>query len=710
MTLNESNSKLLSEWDYEKNNLSPSDVSTSSHKKIWWKCVKGHSWYASVANRYRKNYGCPYCSGRLPVIGVGDLFTTNPELKESWDYEKNKSLRPELLKANSERKAWWTCPQGHSWETKILNRASRGCGCPYCTGQRILEGFNDLQSQYLDIALEWDYKKNELVPSKVSGRSNKKVWWKCSVCGNSYTATIYNRTYNNSGCPKCNLRNKTSFPEQVLYFYIKQLYPDAINGYREKLLDKMELDIYIPSLKLGIEYDGIKWHSGEYAIARDNRKFNLCKKLGIKLVRIEETNEVRNNADLEIHVPSEGYNDEMFTSLFLELNVVLKNTIQPNLQRDRVTIIKQYQYAMKNNSLEVLYPNIAKEWDYDSNNGLKPSMFSPGSPEKVGWICPLGHHYFSSIASRVRLSSACPICNGKQVLIGFNDLASHNKDIASEWDYDLNGDLRPIDVTWGSGKKVWWKCPKGHPSYQSYIYSRTGKKKTGCPICSNNKVLTGVNDFATCCKELLREWDYSKNDIQPNSILPGSNYCAWWICSNGHSWKEKVGVRNRGNRGCPYCSNHRVIVGVTDLKTRFPEIADEWDYDRNGELRPEQFLPNSNKKVWWKCIKGHSWRITIAARQVNGCPYCSGRYAISGETDLKTIYPEDALDWDYSKNGDLSPENCKPKSHKKVFWKCHLCGYEWEQMICNKVKSLTSCPNCKKRRDNDELSIKRPLY
>lgn len=104
MTLEESDSKLLDEWDYEKNDLSPSDISASSHQKIWWKCSSGHSWSATVANRYKKNQGCPYCSRRLPVIGIDDLFSTNPELKNSWDFRKNKSLNPELLKAGSEKR------------------------------------------------------------------------------------------------------------------------------------------------------------------------------------------------------------------------------------------------------------------------------------------------------------------------------------------------------------------------------------------------------------------------------------------------------------------------------------------------------------------------------------------------------------------------------------------------------------------------------
>ena len=604
LTLKESGSKLLIEWDYEKNDISPADVFTASHRKVWWKCSKGHSWSASVANRYRKEYGCPYCSGRLPVVGIDDLFSTNPELKDSWDYDKNKWLDPKVFKAGSEKKVWWICLNGHSWETKIFYRAKRGHGCPYCAGQVVEKGFNDLEKQFGNIVSEWDYSKNDTLPSEVSSKTNKRVWWKCSICGNSYMASIYNRTHNNSGCPKCNARNRTSFPEQAIFFYVKKVYPDTINCYREGLPNRMEFDIFIPSLRIAIEYDGKKWHAGKSSKERDKRKYEFCRKSGIKLVRIKESIDSENNADIGIYVSSK-YNQEMFENLFSQLNIILNCSIVPKLEKDRNDIRKQYIYALKDNSLEKLYPDLASEWDYEVNKDMLPSMFSPGSNEKVGWICPYGHHYFTSIVTRVKLSVSCPICDGKKVLVGFNDLASHNQDIALQWDYELNGDLKPTDVTWGSGRKVWWKCPQGHPSYQSRIYSRTGKEKTGCPICSNNKVLIGVNDFATCCKELLSEWDYEKNKINPNSILPGSNYSAWWICPKGHSWQEKVSVRKNGKRGCPYCSSHRVIIGETDLKTQFPEIADEWNYERNGELNPQQFLPNSNKAVWWRCKRGH---------------------------------------------------------------------------------------------------------
>jgi len=83
-----------------------------------------------------------------------------------------------------------------------------------------------------------------------------------------------------------------------------------------------------------------------------------------------------------------------------------------------------------------------------------------------------------------------------------------------------------------------------------------------------------------------------------------------------------------------------------------PKLASEWNYSKNGMLKPENFLVNSHKKVWWKCIKGHEWRAKIHSRNSgNGCPYCSGWYVIEGENDLSTANPALIIEWNYEKMG-----------------------------------------------------------
>ena len=127
------NSELLEEWDYEKNEIRPEEVTAGSDKKVWWRCKEGHSWEAKVFKR-TSGKGCPYCSNRTIKVGYNDLVTTNPEMLEEWDYERNE-IKPTEVSAGMGKKVWWRCKEGHSWETKINNR-TQGRNCPYCSGSK----------------------------------------------------------------------------------------------------------------------------------------------------------------------------------------------------------------------------------------------------------------------------------------------------------------------------------------------------------------------------------------------------------------------------------------------------------------------------------------------------------------------------------------------------------------------------------------------
>ena len=84
-----------------------------------------------------------------------------------------------------------------------------------------------------------------------------------------------------------------------------------------------------------------------------------------------------------------------------------------------------------------------------------------------------------------------------------NRLSVRRPELVPEWS-EKNLPLTPDDVTYGSRKKVWWKCPKGH-EYQASIASRSGFNKTGCPYCSGNRVLAGFNDLATRFPDVAAE-------------------------------------------------------------------------------------------------------------------------------------------------------------------------------------------------------------
>jgi hypothetical protein len=156
----------------------------------------------------------------------------------------------------------------------------------YVPIELLLKVKNDLKTTHPYLVKEWHSTKNkDLKPSEVSYGSGKKVWWVCPK-KHEYKASIMHRSHGTE-CPECNAGRQTSFAEQATYYYVKMLYPDAVSRYTASFLNRMELDIYIPSIKLAIEYDGEAWH-GKNTLKREERKYKICKKNKIKLIRLRE--------------------------------------------------------------------------------------------------------------------------------------------------------------------------------------------------------------------------------------------------------------------------------------------------------------------------------------------------------------------------------------------------------------------------------------
>ena len=238
----------------------------------------------------------------------------------------------------------------------------------------------------------------------------------------------------------------------------------------------------------------------------------------------------------------------------------------------------------------------------------------------------LGHEFQCSPYSYVNLKDKkCPVCSGKQVKEGFNDLNSIYPDLALQWNYKKNH-INPENVNANSNKKYWWKCDKGH-EWEASVISRN--RGTSCPFCSNRRVLKGFNDLQTTCPELMQEWNYEKNDILPSTITEKSSKKVWWKCNKcGYEWCVAPACRNKkqGRSGCPACAGNVVKTGVNDLQTLYPEIAARWDYEMNGDLSPSKVAPKSEKVIWWKCEKGHSYKRTIS-HETRGykCPICKSK-------------------------------------------------------------------------------------
>jgi len=316
------------------------------------------------------------------------------------------------------------------------------------------------------------------------------------------------------------------------------------------------------------------------------------------------------------------------------------------------------------NDLATTHPEIAAQAD-----GWDPSTVTSGSGKKVEWDCPKGHSWAASPADRVR-GRGCGVCANRQILPGYNDLASNNPTLAAQadgWDPTKVGAMSPA--------KMSWVCEKGH-RWPARVSER--QEGTGCPYCANKKILVGDNDLATTHPDLAAQTD----GWDPTTVVAGATKAYDWVCEKGHHWSMIVRNRTRQGQNCPYCSNHRVLAGFNDIATLEPEWAkqaDGWD--------PTTVLPGSHQKLPWVCEKGHHWTCPPQDRKFGGCPYCSNQQVQPGYNDMATTNPDLAAEAD-----GWDPTTVVAGTQQRLKWVCKL-DHRWTTSGAQRA-SGQGCPYC----------------
>lgn len=402
-------------------------------------------------------------------------------------------------------------------------------------------------------------------------------------------------------------------------------------------------------------------------------------------------------------------------------------------------------------SLQYKNPELAKEWHPTKNGDITPDSIGVGSRYEAWWFLPYddlktGKHFDfvwqarvdNRYNQRLKGKGGCPYLSNEAVWPGFNDLATFYPDIAKEWDYDKNKGIlnrekvqaTPYNVGPYSNIVFWWRIfyekdnGEIQPlSWDASVDSRTREDGGGCPYIGfcPKRILKGFNDLATTNPDLVKQWS-PKNALKPDEISKGSNKKVWWIYPHDDlrtgkhfdfEWETSINHRNPDGRDNPYLSNKKVWIGFNDLQSTFPEIAKEWDYEKNI-LTPEQVTYASCKNYYWskECINPlnnektiHSWQQTPFERTMEGkgCPLeGSNQYALKkGHNDLKTLFPELTKEWNYERNVGINPEDFLPGSLKKVWWIKEVEDdlgnkmlFEWKSIIFQRVKDNV-CPYSK---------------
>lgn len=398
---------------------------------------------------------------------------------------------------------------------------------------------------------------------------------------------------------------------------------------------------------------------------------------------------------------------------------------------------------------------------------------------RLKFICSTCNMEYFKTPGHISRGQGCPYCNTKsnhvenipenstrRLVIAFPNLAL---------EYDKNdNDIDVKDLLVTSNKKVWWKCNNCGKKWQAYISNRT-KHNSGCPYCNQgnqgslmeyalylilkehfNNVLyqfkakngmtfdIGIPDICVVIEYQGRYYHnnkYNKYDVEKRDIdkrkyieavkeitymtinetyggekIKRINNDIYFNADNTNKYNALLLIINEINNIIhseikvrkdieQYAISMRKIKDVDEsLGKLYPNIAIEWDAQKNGELTPFKIKPKSNKKVYWKCnVCNFEWITSPAHRVVDGtlCPKCvairnpgSGTHMIiDGINDLKSLNKRVAAD--YASDINVIPlEKISIYSNRKVTWRCSNCGHLYEDKVIYRTARNHNCPIC----------------
>lgn len=253
-------------------------------------------------------------------------------------------------------------------------------------------------------------------------------------------------------------------------------------------------------------------------------------------------------------------------------------------------------------------------------------------------------------------------------------------------------DVEPGEILIKSNVELCWQCHFGHV-WRAILRNRA-LKGVGCPYCSGRLAIPGVNDLAFRRPDLAAEFDPDLNgDLAPRDLKEYSAKKVWWRCQKGHpAWLAIVANRSKG-QGCPYCSGRKPIPGETDLQSRNPDLAAEWDYEANAPFEPSEVAVSTPKKVGWICPLEHKYQASPNNRNKgSGCPFCANQAVLAKWNDLASQAPD--LAKEYSSRNEKTADQVYVYAKYKVEWNCLQGHQPWKAVVRNRTKLGSGCPVC----------------
>lgn len=492
----------------------------------------------------------------------------------------------------------------------------------------------DTVAKHPHMVKQWHFKKNTAYDINLTPAGSKDtVWWRCKKCGYEWQAQIKSRKQSAGHCPCCE--------ERVV----------VVKGITD-------LFTMVPDIKEYYDFEANNDINPEELSVTSHTQVNWkCDKCGYKW---------RTGVDTRIIAEDGKYKARACPSCIGQAR------------------IKSYGEE---------YPDLADRFEEELNGcSLYDITNSKFLNQNYYWNCDTCNEVFeSALSSMIRARTSkfkgCIYCAGKKV-IRENSFAALHPEIMDE--YDPENSIDPYSVTEKSNRDAKWIC-RNNPNHKwvAKFIARTNGQG-GCNICRGyNYGLMFYEEHS----DFEQYYDTENNERPFNSYSNSSNEYEWWKCNKNHLFKWSIMNFSRGGIfKSPICTNKQLLVGENDLKSRYPDLAQEFDSEKNNILPEEILYTNTDDSIWWLCKEGHSFQRSIWYRvhNVRECPICNRTIVVKGINDFESTYPDIANIWDYEAN-ERTPDTISDRNNDKYSFKCQK-GHRYKTFlrsaICNDFQCL----------------------